>query len=503
MGVEAIYRRDPVAMTRDLLGSETEKARRAEAGLRARLLRDDGSALVQEQIRLLFKDVEVRRRIEPFADLADSQGLTRRIVREMARPVYAVAPTRTIDPPEAQEPFAALVRETRLNARMAMALEAMLNAADACLLDRFVPSLGRVVTSVLEAHEFTVIPHPDDPAVALAYIYDKVGRDGETWHVYWDDSLRFQLDGGGRVQPFELGADPFVRHAGLLPFTPLHLGERSSSFFEPLMGKSVSRADLQCRLLNVLALRLLKSQGYSQRWLKGDVRGMPRGQVLDPENAVYLGDGADAAAGTFADTGDAKNYLALMSAIKTDVAANCGISRARLNQDSAQGSSDVGLLEVRSELVRTMTEVEQAHFEILKAVSVEHPDWPLPPDCEMSIDFGEWELRTDRKSELEVFETEERLGLANVLDEIARKSPEADTEEKQKAEFTRNVEVRSWKVEQLRALNMKADGSTEMPGQDARQNGALGPAVRDGRMTRDEARDRAEGSPDPDPDAEA
>lgn len=495
MGVAELYQRDPRVMTRDLLASEQDKARRAEASLRAKLLRDDGADLVRASLRTLFRDAEARRRMEAFADLTDSQGLTRRIVGEMARPVYCQAPTRKITPDSAQDSFSALVKETRLNARMALALEAMLNAADAAIMDRYVPRLGRIVTSVLEAHEFTVIPHPDDPTIAVAYIYDKIGPNGKTWHVFVDDSLRFQIDDEGRVVPFEVGGESLIKSpAPFLPFTPLHFGERSSSFFEPMKCKAISRGDLQCRFLNLLALRKLKAQGFSQRWLRGDVTKLAKEQVLDPETAVYLGD--DGEAGTFGDVGDARNYLDLLSAVKADVAANCGISRARLNQDAAQASSDVGLLEVRAELVRIMTEVEDAHFEVLKAVSAEHPQYALPADATMSIDFGEWELRTDRKAELEVFATEEKLGATSVVDLIMAKNPECDTPEKAWAKYEQNIKDYARRMASVRALNQPKDGDISEPGQDAADNGALGPMVRDGRMTLDAARRMSTGRMD-------
>lgn len=491
MGIEYLYGKSPVVMAREALADPSDMQRRDKSRVRSKLLRGDGADVLKSEIKPLYTDLSVRKRVNAFARFTNSEALFKRLVGDMARPVYSIPPTRRVTPAGEQGTFANIVRRSRLNQRMALGLRSMIAAGDAALFDRYVPSLDRIVTSVLDAHTFTVIPHPDDPGTAAAYIYDRpVG--GAIWHVYWDDEITFQFDADGGLQPFKLGDSPAPVKHGLarMPFTPLHLSERSDSFFDGVEGEDMVAGDLACRLLKLIGLRVLKVRGTTKIVVEGDSQSVPRDQIMDEENALQAEDGATIK--TLGDQTDARHYLDFLRSTKEDVAANRGISRARLNRDKADASSDVGLLEVRADLVQIMTEVEQEHFEVLKMVSAESPD-PIVPDATMEIDFGEWEVRTDREAELRIFEAEEKLGLSNILDMIAAKNPEASDERKQWAEYRRNIGAYAKRMEMVRALNAPADGNVREPGQDAERNGRMGPMVRDGRMSRDDAADKARG----------
>jgi hypothetical protein len=163
------------------------------------------------------------------------------------------------------------------------------------------------------------------------------------------------------------------------------------------------------------------------------------------------------------------------------------VSRSRLNQDGTPDSaSDTGLHEQRAEVVQMMYAAELEQFEVLRMVAREAGQ-ELPPEATLDVDFGEIEFRADPKGTIELWKLLRSMGLMNTLDMIKRINPEARSDDAAKAEFERNIEVESWRVQAMRALQMNADMEPDMPGQNAQANGALGPAVRDGQMTGDEA----------------
>jgi hypothetical protein len=116
---------------------------------------------------------------------------------------------------------------------------------------------------------------------------------------------------------------------------------------------------------------------------------------------------------------------------------------------------------------------------------------PIAEDATMTVDFPELEGRYDRKTELELADTERKSGLRNFLDDIKRKNPEIRDDGEAMIEFKRNLVINAEAYRLIRELNLSSDATAQDPGQSAEKNGAMGPKVRDGDMTKDEAADKA------------
>ena len=476
MGVASVLNVDPVQTARDTL--EQDKKRRDDALRAVRLYSEDSQDIIEEEIGRLFTNATVRHRMLPFARIASSQALYSRIVDETSRPVYAVPPVRYIYPERYQERFSALAHSSRLNEKMDLACR-LVNATNHCFLyTRYVERLARVVIEVITPDMMSVVSDPDDPTLAIAYIYDKpVYRNGkcETWHVYWDDTIAFQLDANKQLVPFGPGEPP-VRIHGLpsMPFVAIHIRERWGHYWNTTRGNALRAATIGCSILTMLSMRLLKAQGFNQVVITGDVHTFPKDQVTDEESAWLAPEGSGVT--TLNNKSDASHYLALLDSIKNDAAANRGLSRARLNQEGASSSSDTGLMEERADLSKVMRCAEIDQFEVLKMVTRAYPE-----ESTIAVDFGEMQHRVDRKTQLEIRDMERKLGLRNVLDDIREDNPEIQTTQEAEAELQRNIEVTSTWVDRMRALNMAKDVQSGDPGRTAEQNGAMGPMVRDGK----------------------
>jgi hypothetical protein len=476
-------------IARDLVKSPEEAARKADANKRVKLFLDDKHSILQSLIDRVFDEQAVKARFLKFIRVAKSQSPFKRVVNLISRPVYATPPVRAVRPEKAQANFETIARECRLNDRLDLATR----LANACnhvvLYPRYLPSLDRIEIDLLTPNMVSVLPNPESPLTALAIMYDyPVSRDGRTYcyTVYYDGAETFTLDENGMLVPGSRRDHGYRR----MPFVWGHRTERFGKFWDTTSGDDLVSADEQCSLLVLLSMRLLKTQGFNQLVVSGDTSAIAKEQVLDEENALVAGMGVTIS--KLETKTDAAHYLAMLDATKRDAAANRGISAARLNEDvsSAAAVAEVGLTEERAEAVKMMLRVEEDLFDVLKMISVDR-GLPIAEDATMTVDFPELEGRYDRKTELELADTERKSGLRNFLDDIKRKNPEIRDDGEAMIEFKRNLVINAEAYRLIRELNLSSDATAQDPGQSAEKNGAMGPKVRDGDMTKDEAADKA------------
>jgi hypothetical protein len=487
---------DPLALAIEYVKEPGEMQRRKKAQRRVDLYLDNSEKIIEQEIHSVFKEPAVQERLKPFVKMAASQSLLKRIVDEQARPVYSTPPRRVVGPGGGQADFNALAAECRLNEKMDLACRLVHACNTVWLYYRFTPRLG-VVLDVLTPNMVTVIPDPDDPTRELALIYDRRVRiDGkeQVAHVYWDDAETFTFLSDGTLLPDVDGVTRRQHDIGRIPFVTIHKRERWGTFHDVTGGNDIEAGTVAGGLLIILSLKLLKSQGERQLVVMGDIHGFPKGQILDGESAIV------APEGTSIDSldmrSDATHYIQVLDAITNTVANNHGVNRDRLDAKSGDLAGDIGLLERRADAIRIFWRAEQDGFDVLKRVSREHPAYRLPQDAKLEVDFGEIHHRTDRKTQLEIREAEERRGLRSILDDIMEDQPEITTEDAAWDEYNKNLGVFGRRIQMVRALQIPADAGDGYVGQDAAANGALGPLVRDGKISRDQAADASLGDID-------
>jgi hypothetical protein len=501
MGVQSVLKWDPIRAARDWLASPNEKQRRIIAQRKRYLLVDNSEQVVRNEIARLFTDPTVKSRVLMFAHLAKSVTLFKRVIKELARPVYLVPPTRVVTPDSAQEAYEQIVKETYLDHVAPRWLTMALATGAAFAYPRYVERLNRIVIDVIPADAATVIPDPDDPCKELAIIYDKpvYKQDGTLviWQVYWDDEISFQVDEQGTPQPFAVGEPPFRENTfKRIPIVSLHPYERTGEYWCTSAAESLVEANMAACTLTTLALRGLKARGFNQLVVTGDAMRFPKGQAMDEESAILAPDGTNVI--ELANAADASNYLAMIDAVEARAGAEYGISRARLNREK-ENADDTGLTEQRAEMIKLMAKAEHDLFEVLQLVSGETTDRQLPADANVVVDFGEYQFRTDPEAELRVWEQKRRMGVRNVLDQIMAENPEIRTDDDAWDEVERNMDAEAEYIKRRRALNIPEDANTAEPGQSPSENGKMGPMVRDGVMSKDEAAEQATGSKSPAP----
>lgn len=477
MGVASVLKSDPVRLARVLMDSRDDTIRMEQSRARRLMLEDNAEMVIRRVINKTFRDESVKRRVYDYAAMARSQSIFKRVVNELARPVYMIPPVRSITPDEDQSRFGQIASECRLDCIMDNALRLSLAQNTSFVFGRFSPRLDRMILQVVPADAARVIADPDDPLEMLAFMYDYevMLRDGTKvlWHAFWDDTVKFQLDHNGniasKVEPNALGKIPVVA---------IHSAPRYASYWNSTAGDDLYESQNACSLLTLLAMRKLKARGFRAVAFTGDAVNIPKGQIWDEESAIFVPEGA-----TLQELGseaDASNYLRMIESISLAVAANHGISRVRLNQDGNVAGSDVGLMEQRAEIIKFMRHAEIDLFGLIKDLSREMDEGRrLSADASMSIDFGELTQRVDPKVDLEIWKLKRLDGVANVLDQIKSENPEIRSDDEAWSELERNLQAESEYVRRIRALNIPADASTREPGKNPEENGAMGPMVRD------------------------
>lgn len=490
MGVQSVLNVSPSKVALEMVRSAEDKNRRVEMKKRVDLYVDDGVKHLKTRIRDTFRDAQVRQRLMPFAEMAMSYNIYRRVIDDIARPIYATSPVRRLNEDDPNKAYQVLIREGMLNEKMDLCARLVQGTNKVWQFYRMSKRLGLVI-DVLTPDMVSTIPDPDDPTRELAFIYDKT-INKELWHVYWDDEVTFTFrnaDGkmNGPAKPHGMGMIPRVAIDRRQLWGVPHDTKSGADLFELQMSVG---------LIIALILKLHKSQGFRQIVVTGDTINIAKGQILDEETAIVMPDGSTIS--TLDLKSDAKHYVETLQFLVEGGAANYGINRDRLNQKTASSADDVALLERRAEAIKAFRRAEHDAFQVIKRVSLEHTDTNLrlSETAQLTtVDFAEISDRTDKMKLLTIWEKAGHMGLRNILDNIKALNPEIDTDELAEKELQRNIDVTARWVDKMRALNQANDADASKPGQSPEDNGRMGPAVRDGSMSRDEAAKLADGLP--------
>jgi hypothetical protein len=495
-GVREVMGRSPLDVACEVVFDKSDEYRRQRAQRRVELLRDNGENVLRAELVKIFRNPARRERVEAFASLAQSSSFFRRVVREVAGVVASKPPQRTVSPDVDQVAYNALLTESRFNARVKRALIYRAACNSAALLHRMTKRLGLVVDA-LPPSQFACIRDPDDSERVIAFIYavpsQTGGRQAVTW-VYWDADEAFAFNERGVIVPIPDPSGQLVArltpangHPGIMPV--VIYGDPS----DHTTGTDLEAAHTSAGYLRALTLRVHKTQGHTQLGITGDPGTFPRGQVPDDENPIFYG--TDNSGAVLANPTDPGHHLKTEEHVRGTTGADYGLNRDRLNQ-SGPGVQEIdGLLERRADLIEEGGDAEREAFAIIKVVSRSHHDETrrLSEEATLEgVDYPELSARVDRDKQLAIRREERSLGLRSVIDDVLEDNPELGGDrEKAKEEVIRNLEEESWYILERRALNIADGASAEEPGQDPADNGAMGPQVRDGKLSKDDAAELA------------
>ena len=517
MGLEYFYSTfaAEVAAVVDVVTSPEEEVRRLNAQVRVKFYYDDYKDLLNRLISEVFRETEVVNRLRPFVQLVGGTSFLKRISDELARPLYARAPMRRVfmpgeleaaanledydDPQDAplpeitneQDAWNHLVEEMRLNEKADQISRLLVPCNKMFARPRFLQSKGEMGLDVMTPDMVSVVPDPSNPtdALAIAYIVGRDSRGNATRWAVWDDVKRFYIDSMGHV-----AGEPVKHGHGLLSIVEFTRRGKPGCYWDRTTGEDLVSTTKFGMLMDLIMVRKLKSQSHIQLVYNGpDASGFIKDQVTDEESIIMaLGGGALTPINL---ESDPTAILAAKAAMETSVAANHGINRERLNQDSSVGGKeDAGFKERVSEHAQIVYRGEAKLFAACAAVSKEHPKYQIPREAKQMLDLGYVTNRMDRKTQIEIRRMEAQDGYRSELDNVLEDKPQFGGDRRLAAAFLKEKSRERTMAIALKRWNMKDEGnSAEEPGLSPSENGKLGPLKRDGKITGDEAAEMSKG----------
>jgi hypothetical protein len=499
MGISSVLGVDPVKLFWDTISSSQDKMRRERAAQRMRLFRDDSEGAIRAQFQRIFRSWDRRTRVESFLSLSTCLALFKRIVNEISAPVYNPPPTRLLRRATDQVVFERIAERVRMDKRMDLLTRIATAQGAAALMWRTSARLGPLL-DVIGSHCWTVIPDPEDATRELGFAYSKwvtVEGSARLHWVCWDDELGFELNERGQV-----AAPPLTRatgHPGFIPVVTVHMLERTGAdYWEATSsGSDLEAAHEALGYIVAMTLRGHHTQGHQQPGLNGDPANFPRGQVLDGENVLLAGEG-NTLTNLWNPWDPASNLKTAEFIIRT-VAANYGVDLERLNAKVGAQASGLALLERRAETLETMYESEIRSFRMMEPLSraAADPELRLAEGAQLEdISYPDLSAKTDRETQLRVRQTERSMGYRSVVKDKLEDQPELQGDrDRAWKEIERDMDDEARYIELRRAKGIDTNASATQPGQSQALNGAMGPAVRDGKMTGDQAAAQATTGP--------
>lgn len=498
MGLELLASRDveakPEAWARyvnELMRKQKELARRREAGVRVKLYRDDYKKLLSEALQGIFNEAAVLQVVNRLIPFVGNTSFLKQIADKLGRPLYARAPQRRVVSPdgkdmaEAQLVWNKLAAEMDIDAKMDT-IARLLTATNGVLAwVRYVDGLGMQL-DVVTPDMCTVVPHPEVPtkALAVAYATDIDDRGEPIQTVVWDDKRYFIIERTGqlgKVTPHDFG---------VLPFVEIHRRGRTCHYWDESSGADLVAQTLQSMFVDLINIKKIKNQSHIQLTFTGDLDGLVKNQVMDELSILVAQNAGGAGFSTINLESDPSKYLSLKQANEAAVSRTYGIGYDKVADE------DVELRERVAELAAILAPAEVRIFDVVRRLSRGHEKPELagqiPDEAQVLVDLGQIHNRVDRKTQLEVRQIERSMGYRSGVDDVLEDNPEfGGDRERAMAYIDEKMEEEAIIVERRRALNMSEDASVDEPGQDPAANGAMGPKVRDGEMTADEAAEKA------------
>lgn len=495
MGLEQIGKtaEEWIKAVTDHTNRPLEILRREKTAERVALYRDAYERSLDRIITQVFTEAQVVDRLRSLAPLVGGTSFIKRVAGDLARPLYARAPLRRLDnaTDAAQVTYSEIAREMRLNARMDEIAHLLVAANDVFAFVRFVPDKGLRLDILTGADTWT-IPHPEVPTEPLAVVYERCNRADPRVkeRVVWDDKRYFAIDKEGNL------VSQVVEHGlGILPIIDIHRTERLADFYDCDSGYDLVSQTRNSLFLDLIVLKKIKSQSHIQLYFSGDTTGFIKDQVTD-EESVLISQG-QGNLGTINLESDPSRIMAVKTANETLVKGNYGLAEERTEE------GDVGLRERVAELASILVDAEQRICKVVQAVSRESSHaGKIPDSAVLRVDLGTIHHRVDRKAQLEIRDTERSMGYRSVVDDVLEDNPEFDGDEATALKWIdEKMKQEAVYIARRRALNISEDANSKEPGQSPEANGAMGPAVRDGKISKDDAAKAAKQGEEPDYDA--
>jgi hypothetical protein len=445
------------------------RIRRETIATRLRLYRDQIVVPLGQLIDRIYKTQAMRETMRDYIDVSSGQNVSRRIVNEIAS-LYDRPALRVLKDKDENTRFHA--EEQRLNLHFVhQEAHRLTNLCNETLIWQFQGADGRKLR-IVTPDTFDAIPDPRDHLHAAAYLIDfapiSMLPNSERlphWEL-WDDTFRYRISGDGRLcdERGETVAAPEPHGLPRIPGVLLHRREPTTSILDATYGEDIKSAHLAAALLDVMIMRLSKTQGENQPILQGNLAAMTSGQTMDGERPLLLP--PEVVASVLNMKTDPDHYLAVKKDRIAGVAQTYGMSYEQVtNTESADSGK---LYQMRREKLTELRMEQRARAVIHEMRVVELIGFESEG---MSVDFQEQAIPMDAAEEVDLLDKKMRKGLDSPVAYVMRKDPDK-TRDQAKLFILDNLEDFAMLVRSSRALNAPADADPEDPGKSPEENGA-------------------------------
>jgi hypothetical protein len=420
------------------------RLRRETIARRLRLYRDQASVDVERIIGDIYETPEYIKTLKKYVAVALEQNVTRRIVNEVAS-LYDRPAVRTV--PDNPDQFRAEEKRLRLH---------------------FIHQEAHRLTNL--CNEVLIWRHDGaDEKKALRIVTpDMFDRSRLPHYELWDDTYRYLINAhGSLVDPDgTMATKPLEHGQGRIPGVLFHRREPTTTILDGSAGSDIESCHLGVALLNVMIMRLSKSQGERQPILRGNLAQMASKQVMNGESPLALP--PDVIAEMLESKTDPDHYLMVKKDKIGSLAQTWGMSYEQFVFQETADSSSAKAYSARRERL-TEIRFEQRG----RAVSHEGDIIELIgfSSENVHIDFQEQGIPLDAMEEVDLLDKKMRKGLDSPITFLMRKDPDLDRTGALKL-MKDNLRDFAIQVELVRALNAPADADAENPGKSPQENGA-------------------------------
>lgn len=448
------------------LFNNEHRMRREIIATRLRLYRDQLAVPLGQLIDRVYETLTMQQKMRKYIDVCMGQNVSRRIVNEIAS-IYDRPALRTLK--QRNEEFHAEERRLSLHF-IHQEAHRLTNLCNEALIWQFEGAAGsklRIVTPDL----FDAVPDPRDRLQPAAFLLDfapvTMLPNAERlphWEL-WDDTFRYRISGDGRMVD-ERGNTiiaPEPHGLSRIPGVLLHRREPTTCILDASYGEDIKSTHLACALIDLMVMRLSKTQGENQPILQGNLAAMATGQTMDGENPLALP--PEVTASILNMKTDPDHYLA----VKKEKIASCAQSYGMSYEQFSNSEGDSG----KAYLVRREKLTELRLEQRGRAVMHERQVAELMGfDVDgMRIDFQEQAIPTDAAEGVDLLDKKMHLGLDSPIAYLMRNDPDL-TREDAKAQLLDNLEDYANLIVSVRALNVPAKGDAANPGKTPEENGA-------------------------------
>jgi len=451
------------------------RLRREEMATRLRLYRGKAIRDVEQVIELIYENAEYKATLKKYVPIALEQNVSQRIVNEVAslydRPCLRIFPDVGVNTRFHEEEKRVGLHETFQEAQHLLML------LNELLWWQYSGVDGRSQHRLITPDEFDAIPHAQDRLVMGGVFMDVEpmtilkGEQKSMLPHYeiWDDTYRYLISGQGFMvnSQGQMVDRPEEHGLGRIPGILMHSKKPTDCLMDSHSGSDITSAHLGCALLEVMVMRLSKSQGERQPVLQGNLANMVKGQAMNGERPLILP--PEVIATMLEMKTDPDHYLAVKKDKLSSVANSYGMSYEQLvyqeTGDSASGKAYVvrreKLTEIRREQRRRWVNNEHDVARLMD----------FDPTGEV-IDFQEIEVPAEATEKVALLKEKMPLGLDSPVAFLMREDPDLSRNDAIK-KLESNLRDYAALVVLVRSLNMPSEGGADNPGASPQQNGAM------------------------------